>query len=65
MRPLGGAAWQKSTYSGAGGGDCVEIAAQPCRIAVRDSKNTEGGAFTTTPEAFGAFVAAAREGVFG
>ncbi|MEV5938439.1 DUF397 domain-containing protein [Streptomyces sp. NPDC051994] len=63
--PLGGAAWQKSSYSGDTGGDCVEIAAQPCRIALRDSKNPEGGAFTTTPEAFGAFVAAAREGVFG
>lgn len=63
--PLGGAEWRKSSYSGNTGGDCIEIAAQPCRIAVRDSKNTEGGAFTTTPEAFGAFVAAAREGVFG
>ncbi|MFE3521804.1 DUF397 domain-containing protein [Streptomyces sp. NPDC059161] len=63
--PLGGAAWQKSSYSGDTGGQCVEIAAQPCRIAVRDSKNTEGGAFTTTPEAFSTFVAAAREGVFG
>lgn len=55
MRPLGAAAWRKASYS-SGNGACVEVAAQPCRIAVRDSKNPEGPAFTVAPEAFTAFV---------
>ncbi|MFE4262250.1 DUF397 domain-containing protein [Streptomyces sp. NPDC056883] len=38
------------------GGDCVEVAPQPCRVAVRDSKRPDGPAFTIAPEAFGAFV---------
>ncbi|MFI6470716.1 DUF397 domain-containing protein [Streptomyces sp. NPDC050516] len=63
--PLGGATWQKSSYSGDTGGQCVEVATHPCRIAIRDSKDPEGAAFVTTPAAFGAFVTAARDGVFG
>ncbi|MFI6049606.1 DUF397 domain-containing protein [Streptomyces violascens] len=63
--PLGVAAWQKSSYSASGGGDCVEIATHPSRIAIRDSKDPEGAAFITTPAAFGAFVTAARMGLFG
>ncbi|MCY0942527.1 DUF397 domain-containing protein [Streptomyces antarcticus] len=54
--PLGGAAWQKSSYSGDTGGNCVEVAAQSCRIAVRDSKNPGGPAFTVAPAAFSEFV---------
>lgn len=60
--PLGATAWRKSTYSGDTGGDCVEFAAQPCRIAVRNSKNPDGPAFAVTPAAFAAFVTAAAEG---
>ncbi|MCX5147580.1 DUF397 domain-containing protein [Streptomyces sp. NBC_00320] len=44
------------SYSGTTGGECIEVAAQPCLVAVRDSKNPEGPAFTVAPEAFGAFV---------
>ncbi|HET6353685.1 DUF397 domain-containing protein [Streptomyces sp.] len=54
--------WRKSSYSGTSGGECIEVAAQPCRIAVRDSKNPDGPAFTVTPAAFAAFVTAAAEG---
>ncbi|GAA0578557.1 DUF397 domain-containing protein [Streptomyces crystallinus] len=54
--PLGAAAWRKSSHSGDTGGECVEIATQPHRIAVRDSKNPDGGAFTVSPGAFAAFV---------
>ncbi|WP_371678732.1 DUF397 domain-containing protein [Streptomyces sp. NBC_01276] len=53
---LTGARWRKSSYSGTTGGECVEVAAQPCLIAVRDSKNPEGPAFTVSPAAFAAFV---------
>ncbi len=54
--PLGAAAWRKASYSAEG--DCVEVAAQPCLVAVRDSKNPEGPVFTVGPAAFAAFVRA-------
>ncbi|WP_327283205.1 MULTISPECIES: DUF397 domain-containing protein [unclassified Streptomyces] len=56
--PLGAAAWRKASYSGGTGGECVEVAARPCLIAVRDSKNPDGPAFTVSPAAFAAFVGA-------
>ena len=35
--------WQKSSYSGNGGGDCVEVALNlPNVVAVRDSKDPDG-----------------------
>ncbi|MFD6971622.1 DUF397 domain-containing protein [Streptomyces sp. NPDC059979] len=52
--PLGGATWRKASYSA--NGDCIEVAAQPCRVAVRDSKRPDGPVFTVGPEAFAAFV---------
>ncbi|MFG2029659.1 DUF397 domain-containing protein [Streptomyces sp. NPDC048825] len=55
--PLGNAEWRKSTHSGTSGGECVEVADLTPHIAVRDSKNPEGGAFTVTPDAFTTFVA--------
>ena len=36
--------WRKSTYSGEEGGNCVEAAALPNAIIVRDSKNRSGPA---------------------
>lgn len=56
VRPLGAAAWHKSSFSGDTGGECVEVAPQPCRIAVRDSKDPGGPAFTVSPAAFAEFV---------
>ncbi|MEU6483793.1 DUF397 domain-containing protein [Streptomyces sp. NPDC046887] len=35
--------WFKSSYSGSGGGDCVEIATSSTTIHVRDSKTAENG----------------------
>ncbi|TKT01840.1 DUF397 domain-containing protein [Streptomyces lasalocidi] len=49
-------AWRKSSYSGNTGGECLEVAALPTRVAVRDSKNPDHGTLTLTPEAFAAFV---------
>ncbi|MDD9381491.1 DUF397 domain-containing protein [Streptomyces sp. ZAF1911] len=54
--PLGAAAWRKASYSADTGGECVEIATQTCQIAVRDSKNPDGPAFTVAPAAFAEFV---------
>jgi hypothetical protein len=42
--------WQKSSYSGNGGGNCVEVARNlPHVVAVRDSKNPDGPVLAMTP----------------
>jgi hypothetical protein len=56
QRDLTTARWRKSSYSGNTGGDCVEVADFPTRVAVRDSKNPGHGILMLTPEAFAAFV---------
>jgi Domain of unknown function (DUF397) len=59
------AEWRKSSYSGGNGGQCVEVARDlPGIIAVRDSKDPEGGALTLTPEQWRAFIAWVRDGQF-
>lgn len=52
-------AWFKSSYSG-GEGQCVEVAATPGTIHVRDSKDPDGPQLTITPEAFAGLVAFAK-----
>ncbi len=47
--------WHKSSYSGPNGGGCVEVAALPDTIMVRDSKNAEGPALRFAPDAWRAF----------
>ncbi|MFF1719696.1 DUF397 domain-containing protein [Streptomyces sviceus] len=51
--------WFKSSYSGSQGGDCVEVAAQPSAVHVRDSKNT-GLNFTVMSGTWAAFLGLAR-----
>ena len=64
MRDLTGAAWRKSTRSGANG-DCVEVADNlPGVVAVRDSKNPAAGTLQFTPSAWATFVAGVRDGEF-
>ncbi|CAA20541.1 MULTISPECIES: DUF397 domain-containing protein [Streptomyces] len=48
--------WGKSSYSGAEGGQCVEVAAAPARVHVRDSKDTTRAALAVEPTAWAAFV---------
>ncbi|MFD9290579.1 DUF397 domain-containing protein [Streptomyces sp. NPDC060030] len=48
-------AWFKSTYSGGGGDNCVEIAFGPETVLVRDSKDTQRHALTVSPRAWSAF----------
>jgi hypothetical protein len=38
-----GPRWRKSSYSGNGGGDCVEVADQASRVLVRDTKQDGTG----------------------
>ncbi|WP_079038652.1 DUF397 domain-containing protein [Streptomyces sp. NBRC 110028] len=49
--------WFKSSYSGGGGGDCVEVAIRPDTVHVRDSKDTQLGRLTVSPTAWAAFTA--------
>lgn len=52
-------AWFKSSYSGSEGGNCVEVAAHPAAVHVRDSKVTGGPVLTVAPGAWASFVSAA------
>jgi hypothetical protein len=56
------ATWRKSSRSSTNGGQCVEIAALPGGIGVRDSKNPDGA---TLVFAAGAWRAFARRAVSG
>ncbi|KOT76393.1 hypothetical protein ADK70_38440 [Streptomyces rimosus subsp. pseudoverticillatus] len=51
--------WQKSSYSTQEGGSCVELARRTCvtgKIAIRDSKDTDGPALLFSKEAWTRFV---------
>ncbi|MDX3523121.1 DUF397 domain-containing protein [Streptomyces scabiei] len=51
------AAWRKSSYSGSGGDDCLEVAeGHPTHIPVRDSKAPLGPALVFRAEVWSAFV---------
>ena len=55
--------WRKSSYSGNGGGDCVEVAAHDGMILVRDTKDHgRGPVHRYTAAEWRAFVAAIRNG---
>ncbi|MCT9006421.1 DUF397 domain-containing protein [Streptomyces rhizosphaerihabitans] len=51
--------WIKSSYSTADGPDCVEVAAVPARILVRDSKNPDGPRLSLAPTSWAAFLPSA------
>jgi hypothetical protein len=51
--------WRKSTYSGANGGDCVEIAATDV-IMVRDTTDRGGCVLTVLPTAWKKFTASLK-----
>lgn len=49
--------WVKSSYSTSDGPECVEVAASPGAVRVRDSKDVEGPQLAFTPAAWSAFLA--------
>ncbi|MEU6574279.1 DUF397 domain-containing protein [Streptomyces sp. NPDC046805] len=49
-------AWFKSSYSSGEGGACVEVAAHPAAIHIRDSKTPTAPHLTITPSAWRAFL---------
>jgi hypothetical protein len=54
---LSGANWRTSSWSGAIGGNCIQVADLPGTIAVRDSKDPDGPALLFTPAEWAAFTA--------
>jgi hypothetical protein len=49
--------WRKSSYSGANGGDCVEVASvDKATVAVRDTKNPDGPKLVINPPVWQSFV---------
>jgi hypothetical protein len=65
MSDLTGAVWHKSTRSGGNGGDCVEVADNLSTVvAVRDTKDRDGGTLVVTTSAWAAFIAGAKRGAF-
>ncbi|MBK3567438.1 MULTISPECIES: DUF397 domain-containing protein [unclassified Streptomyces] len=50
--------WFKSSYSGSQGGDCIEVAARPSAIHIRDSKVAAGPILTVTPGTWAGFLGA-------
>ncbi|MEU7564832.1 DUF397 domain-containing protein [Streptomyces fradiae] len=48
--------WHKSSYSGPGGDNCVEVALTPRTVHVRDTKNTGTGPVTLSPAAWTSFL---------
>jgi Domain of unknown function (DUF397). len=57
---LNGLAWKKSAKSGPTGGNCVEVAALPSGVAVRDSKNPSGPVLLFSPDVWRSFLVSLR-----
>jgi Domain of unknown function (DUF397) len=65
MNGSDGPRWRKSTFSGANGGGCVEVAGHDGMILVRDTKDHgRGPVCRYTPEEWRAFIAGVRGGKF-
>ncbi|MFB4300828.1 DUF397 domain-containing protein [Actinomadura sp. NTSP31] len=52
--------WRKSSHSGSGTSECVEVARLPEAIAVRDSKAPGAGCLELSPRAFAALLGQLR-----
>ena len=64
MEELGTDTWRTSSYSGANGGQCVEIGGhgEGRRVLVRDTKNREGSALAFRPDAWRRFAGQLKAG---
>ncbi len=53
--------WHKSSYSGNGGSDCLEVARNlPGVVAVRDSKNPDGPILIISKDEWDSFITRVR-----
>lgn len=54
--------WKKSSYSGGGeGNDCVEVAARPTGVSIRDSKAPTRAMLTVPTGVFAPFIGALKD----
>ena len=57
--------WRKASYSGNGGGSCVEVGTGlPGKVAVRDSKDRKGPMLTVNAQTWSEFTEAIKHGEF-
>jgi len=54
-------AWRKASYSGNGGGNCVEVANDARVVLVRDTNDRDGGTLAFTPGAWHKFAARLKQ----
>ena len=57
---MDGLNWRKASYSGSGGGGCVEVASSEPVVLVRDTTNRDGGTLTFSSEAWERFAQSLR-----
>ncbi|MBL1099660.1 DUF397 domain-containing protein [Streptomyces coffeae] len=53
--------WFKSSYSGSGGGNCIEVAIRAASVHIRDSKDPHAAQLAVSHDAWTAFTAFATE----
>jgi hypothetical protein len=54
--------WRTSSYTGNGGGNCVEVADAARVVLVRDTKDRDGGKLAFTSDAWRAFAEGLKRG---
>lgn len=59
---LSAATWRKASRSSGGGQGCVEVAAVPGSVAIRDSKDPDGPVHIVSPESFRDLIAHIKRG---
>lgn len=52
--------WRKSSYSGNGGGNCVEVSESASMVLVRDTKDCDGAVLTVSADVWGRFTASVK-----
>jgi hypothetical protein len=52
--------WRKSSYSGNGGGNCVEVGQAVAAVAVRDTTDREGAVLIVSADSWRAFTDSLR-----
>jgi Domain of unknown function (DUF397) len=62
MDTASGARWRTSTYSGANGGECVEVGQDQDLIAIRDTKDRTGPVLRFAPGVWRRFAQQAGRG---
>lgn len=59
------ARWRKSSHSSGSGDDCVEVAAAPGVVGVRDSKDPDGARLALAPAAWRSLLDSVKTGKLG